>query len=93
MDKPEAPREKHPVAEAFERVWSQAGWSQEEVKRHAREFTEKLVGHRRDLEHSVEVAVKGALSRLKVPRREDLQEFEARLTKLAERIDALGREK
>jgi len=24
MDKPEAPREKHPVAEKFERVWSQA---------------------------------------------------------------------
>lgn len=100
MDTPEAPREKHSVAEAFERVWSQAllavstaGWSQEEVKRHAREFTEKLVGHRKDLEHSVEVAVKGALSKLKVPRREDLQEFEARLTKLSERIDALGREK
>lgn len=115
MDQPEAPREKHPVAETFERIWSQAllavstaeeevnrtlqrvattaGWSQEEVKRHAREFTEKLVGHRKDLEHSVEVAVKGALARLKVPRREDLQEFDARLSKLAERIDALGREK
>ncbi|HYH98995.1 phasin family protein [Hyalangium sp.] len=115
MDKPEAPREKHAVAEAFERVWSQAllavstaeeevnrtlqkvattaGWSQDEVKRHAREFTERLVGHRKDLEHSVEVAVRGALSRLKVPRREDLQDFEARLDRLSERIDALGRQK
>ncbi|MBN1210407.1 MAG: phasin family protein [Myxococcaceae bacterium] len=115
MDKPEAPREKNPVAEAFERVWSQAlvavstaeeevnrtlqrvaataGWSQEEVKRHAREFTEKLVGHRRELERNVEEAVRGTLSRLKVPRREELQEFEARLTRLAERIDALGRQK
>jgi polyhydroxyalkanoate synthesis regulator phasin len=115
MDKPEAPREKHAVSEAFERVWSQAllavstaeeevnrtlqkvattaGWSQEEVKRHAREFTERLVGHRKDLEHSVEVAVRGALSRLKVPRREDLQDFEARLDRLSERIEALGRQK
>jgi polyhydroxyalkanoate synthesis regulator phasin len=115
MDKPEAPREKHPVAEAFERVWSHAllavttaeeevnrnlqrvaataGWSQEEVKRLAREFTERLVGHRRELEHSVEVAVRGALAKLKVPRREELQEFEARLERLAERIDALGRRK
>jgi polyhydroxyalkanoate synthesis regulator phasin len=115
MDKPEAPREKHPVAEAFERVWSQAllavstaeeevnrtlqrvattaGWSQEEVKRHAREFTDRLVGHRKALESRVEEAVHGALSRLKVPRREDLQEFEARLARLAERIDALGQKK
>jgi polyhydroxyalkanoate synthesis regulator phasin len=115
MDQPEAPREKNPVAEAFERVWSQAllamstaeeevnknfqrvaaaaGWSQEEVKRHAREFTERLVGHRKDLEHNVEEAVRGALARLKVPRREELQEFEARLGRLAERIDALRQEK
>lgn len=115
MDTPEAPREKHPVVETFERVWSQAllavstaeeevnrtlqrvaataGWSQDEVKRHAREFTERLVGHRKALEHSVEEAVRGALAKVKVPRREELQEFEARLTRLAERIDALGRQK
>ncbi|MFL5344813.1 MAG: phasin family protein [Hyalangium sp.] len=115
MDKPEAPREKHAVAEAFERVWSQAllavstaeeevnrtlqrvaaaaGWSQEEVKRQAREFTERLAGHRKGLEHSVEEAVRGAVSRLKVPRREELQEFEARLARLAERIEALGQQK
>jgi polyhydroxyalkanoate synthesis regulator phasin len=115
MDQPEAPREKNPIAEAFERVWSQAllakataeeevnknlqrvaaaaGWSQEEVKRHAREFTERLVGHRKALEHNVEEAVRGALSRLKVPRRDELQEFEARLTRLSERIDALGQQK
>jgi polyhydroxyalkanoate synthesis regulator phasin len=115
MDKPEAPRERHPVADAFERVWSQAllavttaeeevhrtlqrvaataGWSQDEVKRLAREFTERLAGHRKDLEHSVEVAVCGAISKVKVPRREELQEFEARLTRLAERVDALGRQK
>ena len=64
------------MAEAFERVWSQAllavstaeeevtrtvqrvaaaaGWSQDEVKRQAREFTERLTGHRKDLEHNVE---------------------------------------
>jgi polyhydroxyalkanoate synthesis regulator phasin len=115
MDQPEAPREKHAVAEAFERVWSQAllavstaeeevnralqrvaataGWSQEEVKRLAREFTERLAGHRKDLEHSVEVAVRGALSKVKIPRREELQEFEERLTRLSERIDALRRQK
>ncbi|MDY7230888.1 phasin family protein [Hyalangium rubrum] len=115
MDKPEAPREKHPVAETFERVWSQAlgavttaeeevqrtlqrvasaaGWSQEEVKRQAREFTERLVGHRKELERGVEEAVRGAVARLKVPKREELQDFEARLGRLAERIEALGQKK
>jgi polyhydroxyalkanoate synthesis regulator phasin len=115
MDKPEAPREKHPVAEAFERIWSQAllavstaeeemnrtlqrvastaGWSQDEVKRQARDFTERLMGHRRELERNVEEAVRGTLTRLKVPRREELQDFEARLTRLAERIEVLGQKK
>ena len=115
MDKPEAPREKHPVAETFERLWSQAllavstaeeeanrtvqrvaaaaGWSQDEVKRHAREFTERLVGQRKDLEHNVEEGVRQALARLKLPRREELQEFGARLERLAERIEALGQQK
>ena len=115
MDKPEAPREKHPVTETFERVWSQAllamstaeeemhrnlqrvaaaaGWSQEEVKRQAREFTERLAGHRKELERGVEEAARGAVARLKVPRREELQDFEARLAKLAERIEALGQRK
>ncbi|SEU37265.1 phasin family protein [Stigmatella erecta] len=115
MDKPEAPREKHPVAEAFERIWSQAllavstaeeemnrtfqrvattaGWGPEEVKRQARDFTERVQGHRRELERNVEEAVRGTLTRLKVPRREELQDFEARLTRLAERIEVLGQKK
>jgi polyhydroxyalkanoate synthesis regulator phasin len=114
-NKPEAPREKHPVAETFERVWSQAllavntaeeeaaravqrvatvaGWSQDEVKRQAREWTERLTGHRRDLEHNVEDRVRTALSRLKLPRREELQAVGSRLERLAERIDALEHRK
>lgn len=114
-DKPEAPREKHPVAETFERVWSQAllavstaeeeaartvqriaasaGWSPEEMKRQARELTERLTGHRKDLERNVEEGVRRALSHLKLPRREELQDFEQRLGRLAERIEALGQRK
>ncbi len=114
-NKPEAPREKHPVAETFERVWSQAllavstaeeeagrtvqrlaataGWSQEEMKRYARELTERLTGHRKDLERNVEDGVRRALSHLKLPRREEMQEVEARLGRIAERIDALGQRK
>lgn len=114
-NKAEAPREKNPVAETFERVWSQAllavntaeeeasravqrvaavaGWSQEEVKRQAQAFSDRLAGHRKDLEHNVEDRVRTALSRLKLPRREELQAFGARLERLAERIQALEQRK
>ena len=114
-NKPEAPREKHSVAETFERIWSQAllavntaeeeafravqkvaavaGWSQEEVKRQARDFTERLAGHRKDLEQNVEERVRQALTRMKLPRREELQSFGARLERLSERIQALEQRK
>jgi polyhydroxyalkanoate synthesis regulator phasin len=115
MEVQDTPREKHPLAETFERVWGQAllaastaeeeatkaaqkvaeiaGWSQEEVKRQARLLSERLVGHRRDLERNVEEGVRHALSHFKVPRRDELQDFEARLIRIAERINALEQRK
>jgi polyhydroxyalkanoate synthesis regulator phasin len=63
------------------------------VKRRAAEMAERLTGHRKDLERNVEEAVRRTLSHLKVPRREELQDFEARLQRVAERIEALGRRK
>ncbi len=114
MDKQETPQ-KHPLAETFERVWSQAllavstaedeaartvqriaelaGWNQEEMVRQGRLLTERLVGHRRALEHNVEDGVRRALQHFRVPRREQLQDIEARLERLAARIDALGQRK
>jgi hypothetical protein len=41
----------------------------------------------------VEEGVKRALLTIKIPRREDIQDIEARLIRLAERIDALGQRK
>ena len=111
MDTPESPREKRPLAETFERLWSQAllavstaedeagravqrvtgaaGWSPDEVRRHARELTERLVSQRRDLERNVEEGVRKALGRMKLPRREELQEVSVRLERVARRIQAL----
>jgi polyhydroxyalkanoate synthesis regulator phasin len=111
MDTPESPREKRPLAESFERLWSQAllavstaeeeagrvvqrvtgaaGWSQDEVRRHARELTERLVTQRRDLERNVEEGVRRALGRMTLPRREELQDVSARLERIAQRIEAL----
>jgi polyhydroxyalkanoate synthesis regulator phasin len=76
-----------------QRVARGAGWSQEEVVRQARLLTERLAGHRKDLERDVEEGVRRALSSLMIPRQEQLQEVEERLSRLAERIDALGQRK
>ncbi|HLL53972.1 MAG TPA: phasin family protein [Myxococcaceae bacterium] len=112
MEKTEGSKEKRPISEQLERLWSQAllaasvaeeeasrvaqrvaevaGWSQDEVKRHVRELSEQLVTQRRDLERSVEEAVKGRVARIKLPKREELMAFEERLNQLAARIDALA---
>lgn len=73
-----------------QRLAETAGWSQEEVRRQVRELTVRLAGQRRDLERNVEEGVKRAVSRLKVPRREELQAFEERLNRISQRIDALS---
>lgn len=78
------------AAKAVHRVAELAGWSQDEVKRHVRELSERLVMQRHELERSVEEAVKGALARLKLPKREELMAFEQRLNRLSERVDALA---
>jgi polyhydroxyalkanoate synthesis regulator phasin len=112
MEKTEGSKEKRPISEQLERIWSQAlmaasaaeeeaskvvhrvaelaGWSQDEVKRHVRELSERLVTQRHDLERSVEEAVKGSLARIKLPKREELVAFEDRLNQVAARIDALA---
>ena len=45
----------------------------------------------KELERAVEEAVKKALSKVKMPRREELQQLNARLDKLAERVEALSK--
>jgi polyhydroxyalkanoate synthesis regulator phasin len=45
----------------------------------------------KELERAVEEAVKKALSKVKMPRREDVQALNARIDKLAERVEALSK--
>lgn len=81
------------VARSVQRVAEVAGWSQEEMLRQAKLLTERLTGQRKDLEHNVEEGVRRALLHFKIPRRDEIQDIEARLVRLAERIDALGQGK
>lgn len=76
------------AAKVLQRFAGMAGWGQDEVKRHAREFTDRLSSQRKELERNVEDNVKKTLARLKVPRREQLQELETRIDRLGQRLDA-----
>ncbi|MFZ5469271.1 MAG: phasin family protein [Myxococcota bacterium] len=72
------------------RLGEVAGWSQEEAKRHVRELSERLAAQRKDLERNLEEGVKRALQALRLPRREEVSQLNARLDQLARRIDALS---
>ncbi len=92
--------------EFFQQIWSQAlttvhgaeeeaqkllgrlqGVSQEET----RKLQERLAGQRRDLERRVEEVVKTSVARLKVPRREEVAQLNARLDTLTKRLENLSK--
>jgi poly(hydroxyalkanoate) granule-associated protein len=71
------------------KVQEAAGWSQEEIRRQAREFSERLTGQRKELEARVEATVQASLGRLHVPRREEIEQLSARVESLAKRLETL----
>ncbi len=74
---------------ATQRVAQAYGWGQDEVRRQTRLFTERLAQQRRELEKNLEDSVQRAMSKVKAPRRESLQEFSTRLERIEKRIAAL----
>jgi poly(hydroxyalkanoate) granule-associated protein len=68
-----------------------AGWSQDEVRRQMAELAERLAAQRKELEQGLEERVRGALQRLRVPRREEVQALAARVDRVAERLEKLER--
>lgn len=79
------------ASNALGKVAELAGWGQEELRRHAREFADRLSVQRRDLERNMEETAKRTLSMLKVPRREQLSELQARLDRIEARLDLFGK--
>lgn len=77
------------VAKALGRLQGMTGWSQDEVRRQVHQFTERLATQRRELERSAEESVKASMQKLKVPRREEVAQLNARLNALAKRVEAL----
>jgi polyhydroxyalkanoate synthesis regulator phasin len=75
------------------RIADAAGFSPEDVRRHAREFGERLTSQRREIERSIDDAVRRASNRFRVPSRDDLETLQRRLDAISERLDALAKDK
>jgi hypothetical protein len=75
------------------RIADAAGFSPEDVRRQAREFGERLANQRREVERAVDDAVRRAANRFRIPSREDIEALERRLDAVAQRLDALAKEK
>ena len=75
------------------RIADVAGFSAEDVRRHAREFGDRLASQRREIERGIDDAVRRAANRFRVPTRDDLEALQKRLDAVSERLDALAREK
>lgn len=71
----------------LQRAQGMVGWSQDEARR----LAERLASQRREMERRVEEAVKTSVARLKVPRREELVQLNARLDAVARRLEALSK--
>lgn len=75
------------------RLADAAGFSPEEVKKHAREFGERLTNQRREVEKAIDEAVKKAAARFKLPTRDDIDGLKQRLDKISERVEEIAKER
>jgi poly(hydroxyalkanoate) granule-associated protein len=67
-----------------------AGFGPEDVRRQAREFGDRLQAQRREIERTIDDAVKRATARFRVPTREEIDELRRRIDAVAARLDGLA---
>ena len=70
-----------------------AGFSPDDVKRQAREFGERLTVQRREIEKTIDDAVRRTVNRFRIPSREELDALQKRLDSISEKVEALAKEK
>ena len=75
------------------RLADAAGFTPDDVRRHAREFGERLQAQRREVEKSIDDAVRRAANRFRIPTRDDIEALTKRLDAISERVDALSRDR
>lgn len=73
------------------RIADAAGFTPDDVRRHARDFAERLQSQRRELEKTIDDAVKRAASRFKLPTRDELEDLRRRVDAIAARVDAMAK--
>ena len=66
-----------------------AGFTPDDVRRHAREFGERLQVQRKEIEKTIDDAVRRATSRFKLPSRDEIEALRQRVDAIAARVDAL----
>lgn len=76
-----------------EKVLTRLGFSPDDVKRHAREFGERLAQQRREVEKALDDAVRRATARFRFPTREEMEAVQKRLDEIAQRVDALAEDR
>lgn len=72
------------------RIADAAGFSPEEVRRHARDFGDRLATQRKEIEKAIDDAVRRAANRFRIPSQDDLDALSKRLDAVAERVEALA---
>lgn len=77
----------------FTRLADVAGFSPDDVRRHAREFGERLQAQRRELEKGIDDAVRRAANRFRIPTKDDIEQLQKRLDAISERVESLAKER
>jgi len=75
------------------RIADAAGFTPEDVRRHAREFGQRLQAQRREVEKNIDEAVRKATNRFRFPTRDELEKLKQRVDDIGARLDALARER
>ena len=75
------------------RIADAAGFTPEDVRRHARDFGQRLQSQRRDVERSIDEAVKKATSRFRFPTKDEVDGLRQRVDEISARLDALAKER
>lgn len=73
------------------RIADAAGLTPIDVRRHARQLSEKLTAQRRELEKTLDGAVKKATGAFRLPTRDEVAELRERVDAITARLDAMER--
>jgi polyhydroxyalkanoate synthesis regulator phasin len=76
-----------------EKVLGKVGFSPDDVKRHAREFGERLTVQRREIEKAIDDAVRRTANRFRIPTHSDIEALQKRVDAVAQRVEALSKER